>query len=107
LQITDRLKDMYVVGGFNAYPAEIEQTLSGHDAVSEVAVIGVPDERMGEVGKAYVVTRPGASLEPDELIGWARERLANYKVPRFVEVLSALPRNASGKVRKGDLRAGS
>ena len=59
LQITDRLKDMYVVGGFNAYPAEIEQTLTGHDAVSEVAVIGVPDERMGEVGKAFVVTRPG------------------------------------------------
>jgi acyl-CoA synthetase (AMP-forming)/AMP-acid ligase II len=105
LQITDRLKDMYVVGGFNAYPAEIEQALSGHDAVSEVAVIGVPDERMGEVGKAYVVTRPGASLEPGELIGWARERLANYKVPRFVEVVTELPRNASGKVRKGDLRA--
>ncbi len=105
LQITDRLKDMYVVGGFNAYPAEIEQALSGHDAVSEVAVIGVPDERMGEVGKAYVVTRPGASLEPDELIRWARERLANYKVPRFVEVVGELPRNASGKVRKGDLRA--
>jgi acyl-CoA synthetase (AMP-forming)/AMP-acid ligase II len=105
LQITDRLKDMYVVGGFNAYPAEIEQALAGHDAVSEVAVVGVPDERMGEVGKAYVVLRPGASLEPDALIGWARERLANYKVPRFVEVVSELPRNASGKVRKGDLRA--
>ncbi len=106
LRITDRLKDMYVVGGFNAYPAEIEQALSAHDAISEVAVIGVPDERMGEVGKAYVVTRPGAHLEGSELIGWARERLANYKVPRFVEVVTELPRNASGKVRKGDLRAG-
>ncbi len=104
LKITDRLKDMYVVGGFNAYPAEIEQALARHDAISEVAVIGVPDERMGEVGKAYVVTRPGATLEPAELISWARERLANYKVPRFVEIVSALPRNASGKVRKGDLR---
>jgi acyl-CoA synthetase (AMP-forming)/AMP-acid ligase II len=104
LQITDRLKDMYVVGGFNAYPAEIEQTLAGHDAVSEVAVIGVPDERMGEVGKAYVVTRPGTSLDSAELISWARERLANYKVPRFVEVVDALPRNASGKVLKVQLR---
>jgi HIP---CoA ligase len=104
LNITDRLKDMYVVGGFNAYPAEIEQTLTGHPAVSEVAVIGVPDERMGEVGKAFVVTRPGASLEPADLIAWARERLANYKVPRYVDVVSELPRNASGKVRKGDLR---
>ncbi|MCW2545985.1 MAG: acyl-CoA synthetase [Mycobacterium sp.] len=104
LQITDRLKDMYVVGGFNAYPAEIEQTLAGHDAISEVAVIGVPDERMGEVGKAYVVTRPGTSLDSAELISWARERLANYKVPRFVEVVDALPRNASGKVLKVQLR---
>jgi acyl-CoA synthetase (AMP-forming)/AMP-acid ligase II len=104
LKITDRLKDMYVVGGFNAYPAEIEQALAGHDAISEVAVIGVPDERMGEVGKAYVVLRPGATLEPAELVSWARERLANYKVPRFVEITGALPRNASGKVRKGELR---
>jgi acyl-CoA synthetase (AMP-forming)/AMP-acid ligase II len=105
LKITDRLKDMYVVGGFNAYPAEIEQVLCIHDAVSEAAVIGVPDERLGEVGKAYVVTRPGAVLEAGELIRWARERLANYKVPRFVEMVGELPRNASGKVRKGDLRA--
>ena len=104
LKITDRLKDMYVVGGFNAYPAEIEQTLTTHDAISEVAVIGVPDERMGEIGKAYVVLRPGATLEPAELISWARARLANYKVPRFVDVVTELPRNASGKVRKGDLR---
>ena len=104
LKITDRLKDMYVVGGFNAYPAEIEQMLTTHDAISEVAVIGVPDERMGEVGKAYVVLRPGATLEPAELISWARERLANFKVPRFVEVVTELPRNASGKVRKGELR---
>lgn len=104
LKITDRLKDMYVVGGFNAYPAEIEQTLAAHDAISEVAVIGVPDERMGEVGKAYVVLRPGASLDTAEVVSWARERLANYKVPRFVEVVETLPRNASGKVLKVQLR---
>ena len=105
LQITDRLKDMYVVGGFNAYPAEIEQTLSGHDAVSEVAVIGVPDERMGEVGKAFVVTASGRGARTRRADRLGRERLANYKVPRYVEVVSELPRNASGKVRKGDLRA--
>jgi acyl-CoA synthetase (AMP-forming)/AMP-acid ligase II len=105
LKITDRLKDMYVVGGFNAYPAEIEQALATHDAISEVAVIGVPDERMGEVGKAFVILRPGAALEPAELIAWSRERLANYKVPRFVDIVTELPRNASGKVRKAELRA--
>jgi acyl-CoA synthetase (AMP-forming)/AMP-acid ligase II len=105
LRITDRLKDMYVVGGFNAYPAEIEQVLMRHDGVSEVAVIGVPDERMGEVGKAFVVPRTGASLTTDELIGWCRERLANYKVPRSVELVGSLPKNATGKVTKNVLRA--
>ena len=104
LTITDRIKDMYVVGGFNAYPAEIEQVLVQHPAVSEAAVIGVPDERMGEVGKAFVVTRTGASLEGEELIAFARERLANYKVPRYVEVVEALPKTASGKVTKNVLR---
>jgi acyl-CoA synthetase (AMP-forming)/AMP-acid ligase II len=105
LTITDRLKDMYTVGGFNAYPAEIEQVLARHPAVGEVAVIGVPDARMGEVGAAYVVVPQGRSLDSDELIAWARERLANYKVPRTVTVVEALPRNASGKVVKGDLRS--
>ena len=105
LTITDRLKDMYTVGGFNAYPAEIEQVLARHPSVGEVAVIGVPDARLGEVGAAYVVVPAGRSLDGDELIGWARERLANYKVPRSVTVVDALPRNASGKVVKGDLRA--
>jgi acyl-CoA synthetase (AMP-forming)/AMP-acid ligase II len=104
LRITDRLKDMYVVGGFNAYPAEIEQVLVRHDSVSEAAVIGVPDERMGEVGKAFVVPRLGASVDPDGLIAWCKEKLANYKVPRFVEVVEALPKNATGKVTKNDLR---
>jgi len=105
LRITDRLKDMYVVGGFNAYPAEIEQVLATHPAVAESAVVGMPDERLGEVGKAFVVARPGVAVEGDELIEWCRERMANYKVPRAVEVVASLPRNASGKVLKVELRA--
>ena len=106
LRITDRLKDMYVVGGFNAYPAEIEQVLATHPAVAEAAVVGVPDDRLGEVGKAFVVARPGATLDADELTAYCRERMANYKVPRSVEVVDALPRNASGKVLKFELRGG-
>jgi acyl-CoA synthetase (AMP-forming)/AMP-acid ligase II len=104
LRITDRIKDMYVVGGFNAYPAEIEQVLVRHDGISEAAVIGVPDERMGEVGKAFVVPRSGATLTAEDVIGFSRERLANYKVPRYVEVVDALPKNATGKVTKNVLR---
>jgi acyl-CoA synthetase (AMP-forming)/AMP-acid ligase II len=104
LRITDRLKDMYVVGGFNAYPAEIEQALATHPAIAESAVVGVPDERLGEVGKAFVVARPGQSLDPAEVVQFCRERMANYKVPRTVEVVEALPRNASGKVLKFELR---
>ncbi len=104
LRITDRLKDMYVVGGFNAYPAEIEQVLVRHEGVSEAAVIGVPDERMGEVGKAFVVLRAGSHVEPADLVAWCRELLANYKVPRSVELVDALPRNATGKVTKDVLR---
>ncbi len=104
LRVTDRIKDMYVVGGFNAYPAEIEQALAQHPAVAEAAVVGVPDERMGEVGRAFVVAKPGESIDPDEVIAWCRERMANYKVPRSVEAIDALPRNASGKVLKFQLR---
>jgi len=104
LKITDRLKDMYISGGFNVYPAEIEQVLARHDAVADVAVIGVPDERMGEIGKAYVVRRPDADVDADQIVAFARERLANYKVPRLVEFAETLPRNASGKVLKNDLR---
>ncbi|MFI6856056.1 FadD3 family acyl-CoA ligase [Streptomyces sp. NPDC050416] len=106
LRITDRLKDMFIVGGFNAYPAEIEQLLSLHPDVADVAVIGVPDARLGEVGKAYVVRRPGALLTADDLIAWSRREMANYKVPRTVEFVAELPRNASGKVMKGALRDG-
>lgn len=104
LRITDRLKDMYVVGGFNAYPAEIEQLLATHPAIADSAVVGVPDERLGEVGKAYVVARPGVTLDPAEVVAWCRERMANYKAPRTVEVVDVLPRNASGKVLKFELR---
>jgi acyl-CoA synthetase (AMP-forming)/AMP-acid ligase II len=104
LKITDRTKDMFVVGGFNAYPAEIENMLMEHPSVGQVAVIGVSDHRMGEVGKAYVVPRAGATVHEAELIAWARERMANYKVPRSVEVVDALPLNATGKVLKYVLR---
>ncbi|MGW2700941.1 FadD3 family acyl-CoA ligase [Streptomyces sp. NPDC001340] len=106
LRITDRLKDMFIVGGFNAYPAEIEQLLGLHPDVADVAVIGVPDARLGEVGKAYVVRRPGSLLTSDDLIAWSRREMANYKVPRTVEFVRELPRNASGKVVKGELRSG-
>ncbi|MFJ5264396.1 FadD3 family acyl-CoA ligase [Streptomyces sp. NPDC088387] len=105
LRITDRLKDMFIVGGFNAYPAEIEQTLGLHPDVADVAVVGVPDARLGEVGKAYVVRRRGALVTGEDLIAWARREMANYKVPRAVEFVGELPRNASGKVVKGRLRA--
>ncbi|MFC7516765.1 FadD3 family acyl-CoA ligase [Herbaspirillum sp. GCM10030257] len=104
LRITDRLKDMYISGGFNCYPAEIERLLSAHPDIAQVAVVGVPDERMGEVGKAYVVLRNDRTLNSPELIVWARERMANYKVPSVVEVLQELPTNAAGKVLKHQLR---
>jgi HIP---CoA ligase len=106
--ITDRVKDMYVVGGFNAYPAEIEAMLRGHEAVGQVAVVGVPDERMGEVGCAYVVPAAGPGEDPDELgraiLDWSRGVMANYKVPRGIVLIDALPVNASGKVLKRELR---
>lgn len=104
LRITDRKKDLYITGGFNCYPAEIEKILSVHPAIAQAAVIGVPDERMGEVGKAFVLLRPGASLDAAALITWCRENMANYKVPRHVDFVSALPTNAAGKVQKFQLR---
>jgi len=104
LRITDRKKDMFIVGGFNAYPAEIEHVLTAHPAVAMAAVVGAPDERLGEVGVAFVVPRPGTSLDGGELGAWCRERMANFKVPRRFEVVDALPLNASGKVLKFQLR---
>ncbi|WP_240138987.1 FadD3 family acyl-CoA ligase [Streptomyces sp. MUM 178J] len=105
LRVTDRIKDMFIVGGFNAYPAEIERLLGLHPDIADVAVIGVPDARLGEVAKAYAVRRPGAALTADDLIAWSRREMANYKVPRQVEFVPALPRNAGGKVLKAELRA--
>jgi acyl-CoA synthetase (AMP-forming)/AMP-acid ligase II len=104
LTITDRLKDMYICGGFNVYPAEVEQALARLPAVAESAVIGVPDRRLGEVGKAYVVPRPGHDLDAASVLAFCRERLANYKVPRQVEFRAGLPRNPAGKVLKRVLR---
>ncbi|MFI5502999.1 FadD3 family acyl-CoA ligase [Nocardia asteroides] len=104
LKITDRLKDMYITGGFNVYPAEIEQTLARLDGVAESAVFGVPDERMGEVGKAVVVRKAGATLTADEVIAFAASKLANFKVPRLVEFRDQLPYSAAGKVLKRELR---
>jgi acyl-CoA synthetase (AMP-forming)/AMP-acid ligase II len=104
LRITDRLKDMFIVGGFNCYPAEIERLSSAHPAVAQIAVVGVPDERMGEVGHAFIALRPGQQLQADEFIAWCRAHMTNYKVPRYVDILPALPFNAAGKVDKNVLR---
>jgi acyl-CoA synthetase (AMP-forming)/AMP-acid ligase II len=102
--ITDRKKDMFIVGGFNAYPAEIERLLLGHPDVAQAAVVGVPDDRLGEVGHAFVIPTHGTSPDPVEIAAWAREHMANFKAPRVVEVVDALPLNASGKVLKYELR---
>ncbi len=104
LRIEGRLKDMYIVGGFNTYPAEIENTLMGHPDIAEVAVIGIPDERLGEVGMAFVVPRVQTHASEDDIKGWVRPLLANYKLPRVIEFVEALPKNASGKVLKTRLR---
>lgn len=104
LRITDRKKDMFIVGGFNAYPAEIERVLLTHEAIAQAAVVGAPDERLGEVGVAFVVLRAGVTLAPEALIAWSRDRMANYKVPRRVEIVAELPVNATGKVLKYRLR---
>ncbi len=107
LAITDRLKDMYVSGGFNVYPAEVEAVLRRHPGVAQVSVVGIPDHRMGEVGLAVVVLAPDADPEAvtATLPGFAKDQLANFKVPRRVEVVDVLPTNASGKVLKRELRA--
>lgn len=104
VRITDRIKDMFIVGGFNCYPAEIENSLCSMPGVARAAVIGVPDERMGEVAQAYIVRAPGASLDEAAVIQWSRDNMANYKVPRTVRFLDEFPMNAGGKVMKNVLR---
>ncbi len=104
LRITDRTKDMFIVGGFNAYPAEIENLVLRNENVAQVAVVGVPDDRMGEVGMAFVVLRPDVQATAEELMAWCRYEMANYKAPRYVEIVDALPLNAMGKVLKYELR---
>jgi acyl-CoA synthetase (AMP-forming)/AMP-acid ligase II len=100
LKITDRLKEVYISGGFNCYPAEIEKIMARNPDYAQVAVVGVADERMGEVGKAFVVPRAGADVTPEKVIAWCRAEMANYKTPRYVEVVESLPANATGKVQK-------
>ena len=104
LRITDRLKDMYICGGFNVYPAEVEQALARLEGVADVAVIGVPDERLGEVGRTFIVRRPGSEIDEETVIAYSRQHLANFKAPRSVVFTDALPRNAGGKVLKTALR---
>ncbi len=104
LRITDRIKDLFIVGGFNAYPAEVENLMLRNEKITQVAVVGVPDERMGEVGMAFVVLRPGATATPEEIAEWCRAEMANFKVPRHVRLVDELPLNATGKVLKYQLR---
>jgi HIP---CoA ligase len=104
LKIIGRKKDMFIVGGFNAYPAEIEGFLLEHPAVAQAAVIGVPDERLGQVGKAFIVRAAGQEISEEDLVAWSRTRMAGFKVPRSVAFLDALPLNATGKVMKDQLR---
>lgn len=104
LRVLDRLKDVVIVGGFNAYPAEIENMLTAHPAVAEVAIVAVPDARLGEVCGAAIVPRAGATITLEELATWCRDRMANYKVPRHLLLLDVLPRTALGKPQKFLLR---
>ncbi|MFB9304882.1 AMP-binding enzyme [Kibdelosporangium philippinense] len=104
LYVVDRVKDMYISGGENVYPAEVEGVIFGHPAVAEVAVIGVPDPKWGEVGKAFVVCRPDTELTITDLRGFLAGRLAKYKIPAYLELVDGMPRTASGKVQKAKLR---
>ncbi len=104
IDITDRIKDMIISGGFNVYPAELENTISSIKGVVQVAIIGIPDERMGEVGKAFIVKEQGSDLTVEEVAAYCKANMANYKVPRFIEFIDIMPMNASGKILKTDLR---
>ncbi|HNW78775.1 MAG TPA: AMP-binding protein, partial [Candidatus Competibacteraceae bacterium] len=102
--IVDRLKDMFISGGENVYPAEIEAALYRHPAVFQCAVVGVPDPKWGEVGKAYVISKPGQSVSAGELLAHLGEHLARYKIPRTIEFVTALPISAAGKMLRRELR---
>lgn len=104
LKLTDRLKDMYIVGGFNVYPAEIEKQMSGLPGIHQSAIVGVPDARLGEVGHAFIVRSAGSTITSEEIIAWSKANLANYKVPRGITFLDALPMNSTGKVIKFALK---
>jgi len=99
------VKDMIISGGENIYPAEVENAIFGHPQVADVAVIGIPSEKWGEEVKAIVVPKPGAARDVDSIVNWARERIAAYKLPKSVDFVEALPRNASGKILRKELRA--
>jgi acyl-CoA synthetase (AMP-forming)/AMP-acid ligase II len=105
LRIVGRIKDMFIVGGFNVYPAEVENCLLRHPDIRQAAVIGIPDDRLGDVGMAFVVTTSADALQGAEILTWCREQMANYKVPRAIEIVDELPLNATGKVVKDELRA--
>jgi long-chain acyl-CoA synthetase len=104
LAIVDRKKDMILRGGFNVYPREIEEVLMTHPSVALVAVIGVPDERLGEEVKAFIVRKPGSMVTAEELCAWAREQMAAFKYPRLIEFRESLPMSATGKILKRELR---
>jgi acyl-CoA synthetase (AMP-forming)/AMP-acid ligase II len=104
LRITDRKKDMFIMGGFNVAPAEVEKALCGMAGIAQVAVVGIPDDYFGEVGAAFVIPTPGFDLTPEAVEAHAREHLANFKVPRRVILVEEFPVNATGKVLKNDLR---
>ena len=103
--ICDRVKDMICSGGENIYPAEVESAVFGHPAIAEVAVVGVPDPKWGESVRAVVVPKPGMAVTADEVIAWARSRIAGYKAPRSVDIVDALPKNATGKILRREVRA--
>jgi fatty-acyl-CoA synthase len=105
IYIQDRIKDMIISGGENVYPAEVENAIFGHPAIAEVAVIGIPSEQWGEEVKACVVCKPGHEVEAGDVIAYARERVAAFKAPKSVDVIPEMPRNASGKILRRQLRA--
>jgi long-chain acyl-CoA synthetase len=103
--IVDRLKDMIIRGGFNVYPRELEEVMMTHDAIAQVAVIGVPEPTLGEEVKAVVMLKPGRQASVDELMAWCKERMAAYKYPRHVDIVAAMPMTATGKILKREMRS--